>query len=81
MIEWSAVQEDDVVKANIERFRRTSFAKDLEEDKATWKWMSWPRSTENPLRFQLRSDARRSATFTIDGDGREYGTIVGPWSR
>jgi hypothetical protein len=78
MIEWSAIREDDVVKANIERFRRTSFAKDLEEDKATWSWMSWPRSPENPLRFQLRSEDRRLATFTIDGDGREYGGITEP---
>jgi hypothetical protein len=77
MIEWPEVREDDVVKANLERFRRTSFAKDLEEDKAIWSWMSWPRSPENPLRFQLRSDHSGHATFTIDGDGREYGTVAG----
>jgi hypothetical protein len=78
MIEWSVVREDDAVKANLERFRRTSFAKDLDEDVATWSWMSWPRSPENPLRFLLRSDQNRLATFTIDGDGREYGAITGP---
>jgi hypothetical protein len=78
MIEWSDVREDDAVKANLERFRRTSFAKDLDEDEAKWSWMSWPRSPENPLRFLLRSDQNRQATFTIDGDGREYGTITGP---
>jgi hypothetical protein len=79
MIEWLEVRkDDDVVNANLDRFRRTSFAKDLEEDKATWMWMSWPRSPENPLRFKLRSDQSRNATFTIDGDGREYGDITGP---
>jgi hypothetical protein len=78
MIEWPEMRENDVVKANLERFRRTSFAKDLEEDKAIWSWMSWPRSSENPLRFHLRSDHHRYATFTIDGDGREYGALAGP---
>jgi hypothetical protein len=79
MIEWlEELRDDDVVKANIERFRRTSFARDLEEDKATWSWMSWPRSAENPLRFLLRSDQNHHATFTIDGDGREYGTLAAP---
>jgi hypothetical protein len=77
MIAWLDEQRtDDAVQANVERFRRTSFAKDLEEDKATWHWMSWPRSSESPLRFLLRSDQNRNATFTIDGDGREYGQIA-----
>jgi hypothetical protein len=77
MIQWLDEQRmDDVVKANVERFRRTSFAKDLEEDKTTWHWMSWPRSPESPLRFLLRSDQNRHATFTIDGDGREYGGVA-----
>jgi|HubBroStandDraft_1064217.scaffolds.fasta_scaffold106832_2 hypothetical protein len=77
MIQWLEVlREDDVVKANIERFRRTSFAKDLEEDKSPWVWVSWPRSPESPLRFELRSDPNRKATFTIDGDGREYGRVT-----
>jgi hypothetical protein len=77
MIQWlEELREDDVVRANVERFRRTSFAKDLEEDRAAWNWVSWPRSPENPLRFQLRSDQNRRATFTIDGDGREYGSIT-----
>jgi hypothetical protein len=78
MIEWLEEQrKDDVVKANVERFRRTSFAKDLEEDKATWRWMSWPRSAETPLRFVLKSDQNRQAVFTIDGEGKEYGGILG----
>jgi len=77
MIDWLDEQRfDEVVHANVERFKRTSFAKDLEEDKATWQWMSWPRSSESPLRFLLRSDQNRHATFTIDGDGREYGHIL-----
>ncbi len=79
MIQWPSDQGmDDVVKANVDRFRRTTFAKDLEEDKATWSLMAWPRSPEKPLRFELRSDARRLARFTIDGDGREYGVFVEP---
>jgi hypothetical protein len=77
MIHWlEELREDDVVRANVERFRRTSFAKDLEEDKAMWSWVSWPRSPESPLCFHLRSDQNKSATFTIDGDGREYGGIT-----
>jgi hypothetical protein len=77
MIQWlEELREDDVVRANVERFRRTTFAKDLEEDKAAWVWVSWPRSAESPLRFILRSDRERRATFTIDGEGREYGQVT-----
>lgn len=76
MIRWlEDHQMDDTVRSNFERFRRTSFAKDLEEDKGAWQVMSWPRSSETPLRFLLKSGQNRQATFTIDGDGREYGSI------
>jgi hypothetical protein len=37
--------------------------------------MSWPRSSETPLRFLLKGSQNQRATFTIDGDGREYGSI------
>jgi len=77
MIQWIDEEgADDVVKANLDRFRRTSFAKNLEEDKTTWRLMSWPRSADSPLRFLLRSDRQKLATFTIDGDGREYGDLA-----
>ena len=76
MIEWlDDLKADDVVKANIDRFRRTSFARDLEDDKASWVWVSWPRSADTPLRFELRGEPHRKAVFTIDGDGREYGSV------
>jgi hypothetical protein len=76
MIRWlEEHQMDDVVRSNFERFRRTSFAKDLEEEKGAWQMMSWPRSSETPLRFLLKGSQNQRATFTIDGDGREYGSI------
>ena len=62
------------VKANIARFKATSFAKDLDESEAEWRFMSWPRTSDSPRRFLLRSDDRHVATFTIDDD-LEYGHI------
>jgi len=79
MIRWPEENHmDDVVRANFDRFRRTSFAKDLEEDKGAWQVMSWPRTSETPLRFLLKDSRSQRATFTIDGDGREYGSVDAP---
>jgi len=64
------------VKANMARFKATTFAKDLDESRAYWRFMSWPRSEEWPLRFLLRSDDQRQAVFTVD-EGEEYGKIEG----
>ena len=80
MIRWL---EDDrlpsPVKANLARFKATSFAKDLDESPIRWRFMSWPRTPHTPLRFLLRSDDHRDATFTIDDAGLEYGKIdAGP---
>jgi hypothetical protein len=78
MIRWL---EDDrlapEVMDNMARFKATSFAKDLDEDRASWRFMSWPRTDHTPLRFLLQSDDHRNATFTIDGDGYEYGKLEG----
>jgi hypothetical protein len=65
------------VKANMARFKATSFAKDLDESAAHWRFMSWPRSEDTPLRFLLRSDDQRQATFTVDEGGQEYGKLEG----
>jgi len=78
MIRWI---EDErlsaAVKANMARFKATSFAKDLDESAAHWRFMSWPRTDHTPLRFLLRSDDQHQAVFTVDGDGQEYGKIEG----
>jgi len=63
------------VKANMARFKATSFAKDLDESEARWRFMSWPRTDHTPLRFLLESDDRRRATFTLDAGGVAYGRI------
>jgi hypothetical protein len=63
------------VKENMARFKATSFAKDLDEAAATWRFMSWPRTDHTPLRFLLKSNDHQNATFTIDGVGEEYGRL------
>jgi hypothetical protein len=76
MIRWLDEQRlSPTVKANVARFRATSFAKDLDEGESVWRFMSWPRSAEAPLVFLLRSDDHRHASFTIDNE-REYGHIA-----
>jgi hypothetical protein len=78
MIRWL---DDDrlssAVKSNMARFKATSFAKDLDESEARWRFMSWPRTDSTPLRFLLESDDRKHATFTFDAGGQEYGKIEG----
>jgi hypothetical protein len=75
MIRWLEDERlSPTVKANIARFKATSFAKDLDETEAEWRFMSWPRSTDAPLRFLLRSNDHHNALFTIDGS-LEYGRI------
>ena len=63
MIRWL---EDDrlaaTVKENMARFKATSFAKDLDEDRVSWRFMSWPRNEHTPLRFLLESEDHRHAT-------------------
>jgi hypothetical protein len=76
MIRWLEDERlSSNVKANMARFKATSFAKDLDESAARWQFMSWPRTDHAPLRFLLRSDDHRHATFTIDGAGMEYGKL------
>jgi hypothetical protein len=76
MIRWLDDERlSSAVKANMARFKATSFAKDLDEGEARWQFMSWPRTDHTPLRFLLKSEARQQATFTIDGNGHEYGKI------
>jgi hypothetical protein len=76
MIRWL---EDDRLsaaeKATMARFKATSFAKDLDEGEARWRFMSWPRTDHTPMRFLLSSDRHQRATFTIDAGGHEYGHI------
>ncbi len=79
MIRWLDDERlPPTVKANMARFKATSFAKDLDESETEWRFMSWPRTDHTPLRFILRSSSNRSATFTIDGAGHEYGNIEEP---
>ena len=76
MIRWPDDERGSpAVKANFARFRATSFAKDLDEGQAQWRFMSWPRTSDTPQRFLLASNDHRHATFTVDDAGQEYGKI------
>jgi hypothetical protein len=76
MIRWlDDARLSSTVKANLARFKATSFAKDLDESDARWRFMSWPRTDHTPMRFLLESNDHRHATFTIDEGGIEYGKI------
>jgi hypothetical protein len=76
MIRWLEDERlSKAVKANMARFKSTSFAKDLDESEARWRFMSWPRTDDMPMRFLLESDDQQHATFTIDDGGLEYGKI------
>jgi len=70
MIEWP---EDDHLtapaKTALQRFKKTAAAAELEEDARAWRFLSWARSTEAPVRMRLRSDDQDEVTFTLESSG------------
>jgi len=70
MIEWPAEAHlTSDAKAALQRFKKTAAAAELEEDPRTWRFLSWARSTEPPVRMRLRSEDQGEVTFTLESSG------------
>ena len=70
MIEWPADETLSApAKTALQRFKKTAAAAELEEDARAWRFLSWARSTEPPVRMRLRSDDEAEVTFTLESTG------------
>ena len=70
MIDWP---NDELLnahaKTNLLRLRKTAAAKTLEQDLHMWQFLSWPRTSEAPYRYLLRSDNQSELTIVVEEDG------------
>jgi hypothetical protein len=68
MVRWPAADRMSKVSASIvERFKKTSEAKDLEQDAREWVLSSWPWMPDAPYPFIARStDGSEQRNYLID---------------
>ena len=67
MIEWPAEEDlEGAAKSNVDRFKKTAAARELEEDGATWRFHSWSRTPEAPVRMILVNENGDEAVWTFD---------------
>ncbi len=70
MIEWPEEEHlSTPAKTALQRFKKTAAAAELEEDARAWRFLSWARSNEPPVRMRLRSDDLDEVTFTLESTG------------
>lgn len=70
MIEWPAEEKlEGAAKSNLDRFRKTAAARELDEDPATWAIHSFARQAEPPVRIILVNEQGDEVTWTLGGDG------------
>ncbi len=71
MIEWPNDDKlDSTSLANVERFRQTAAALELEDDPETYALVSWARTEEPPARMMLRRKSdQRTLVFTMENTG------------
>jgi hypothetical protein len=59
----------ETARRNLDLFRATSAASELEDDSRTWSVVEWSWGAGPPLRVQLRSDSGQLVDFVMDGSG------------
>jgi hypothetical protein len=59
----------EVARRNLERFRATAAALELESDEKTWTVVEWPWTEGPPMRFHLRADDGTWMQFVMDKTG------------
>ena len=70
MLRMPSAHVTDFARRNLERFRATSAASELEDDKQLWTVVEWSWTDGPPLRVRLRSDLGRITDFVMDEAGR-----------
>jgi hypothetical protein len=69
MLRMPAGHVTEAARRNLDRFRATSAASELEDDTQTWRVVEWTWAKGPPLRIQLRSDSGEVVDFVMDENG------------
>jgi len=69
MLRMPSAHVTETARRNLDRFRATSAASELEDDSHTWSVVEWSWREGPPLRVQLRSDAGQVVDFVMDESG------------
>ncbi len=56
----------DTARRNLDRFRATSAASELEDDTRAWSVVEWSWTEGPPLRIRLRSEVGETVDFVMD---------------
>jgi hypothetical protein len=70
MLRMPSSHVTEFARRNLERFRATSAASQLEDDKLVWTVVEWSWTEGPPLRLKLRSDLGQTTDFVMDVSGR-----------
>jgi hypothetical protein len=69
MLQMPSRHVTDEARRNLERFRATSAAKDLDEDERLWTVVEWSWHAGPPLAVYVRSDQGDVLDFVMDESG------------
>jgi len=69
MLRMPSSHVTETAMRNLDRFRATSAASELEDDSRTWSVVEWSWCAGPPLRVQVRSDAGQLVDFVMDEVG------------
>jgi hypothetical protein len=69
MLRMPARHVTEAARRNLERFRATSAASQLDDDEHTWTVAEWTWTEGPPLYIQLRSDSGEFVDFVMDEKG------------
>jgi hypothetical protein len=69
MLRMPSAHVTEPARRNLDRFRATSAASELEDDPHTWSVVEWSWLEGPPLRVQLRSDTGQVVDFVMDESG------------
>jgi hypothetical protein len=69
MIQMPANRVTAAARHNLERFRATSAASELEDDPRTWTVVEWSWAEGPPMRVHLRNDTGEVVDFVMDASG------------
>jgi hypothetical protein len=79
VIQWPAPEKLTKIAAGIlERFKKTSAAKELEQDTREWSFISWAWLPEPPYALTLRCADLEERYFLLEGDGRWQMRVIRP---
>jgi hypothetical protein len=69
MLRMPSAHVTERARRNLERFRATSAASELDDDPRTWVVVEWSWTDGPPLRVRLRNEGGQLVDFVMDASG------------